>query len=181
MPEKELELNVNYTELVSDMRQEFLRRGFLKPVKPEVFLEEKLNVQMKILAERVSSRMVRDWDKLFPGVVRSNEILRRKVEEHLAEKKQEVLEQFKSELERKAKIRQVLGFMFRPAQLNLIMVLLVSGVFMYPACFLMFFSPSDANLLWGAVGAVFTALLDGIFFLMYLFARKKESRQLWSS
>ena len=81
------ELNVNYTELVSKMRQEFLRRGLLKPVKPETFLEEKLNAQMKILAERVSVRMGHDWDKLFPGVVRSEHALHLRVEEYLAEKK----------------------------------------------------------------------------------------------
>ena len=150
------ELNVNYTELVSKMRQEFLRRGLLKPVKPETFLEEKLNAQMKILAERVSVRM--------------GHALHLRVEEYLAEKKQEVLEQFKTELMRKAKIRQVLGFVFRREQFNLLVAFVVSTMLL-PFSVYTLFQPSDFALYSGVALFVGTLLAD--LYLSFRYFRAK--------
>lgn len=159
MAGESIELTVDYDSLVSNMRQEFLRRGFLKPVRPEAFLEEKLNAQMRILAERVSARMTTDWDKLFPGVARSEYELRSRVDEHLAHKKQEVLEQFKRELARKAKIRQVLGFVFRREHFNLLLAFIVS-VMLLPFSIYTLFQPSDFALHSGVALFVGTILVD---------------------
>jgi hypothetical protein len=172
------ELQVDYKELVSGMRREFLGRGLLRPVKMETFLETKLDAQMMILSENLRGHLKMDWANLFPGVEYSEANLCRKVENYLADKKREALEKFKAELARKEKVRQWLGFIFKPDQLNFFVVILISIFFLYPSFLVMFFSPSDSKLFLGMIGILVTAIADIGFFLKYFFSKRKEEKNL---
>ncbi len=151
------ELDLDYRPFVREMQESLQRQGLMQPVNLTRFVE-KLDFQIDVHREVYINELRQNWDREFPGLAFSEELLEQEADKLLAKARSHALIRFQqavvAEVKKEKKYKILHGWIFRKWDLWFITAILVSFFLTMPFFLHMFFAPSDLKLAGGGIGIV---------------------------
>ena len=161
---------IDLLDLVDDMRGDLQKSGLMQPIprqKFEIAIAHEIEITRSVSLKHFKNK----WDRFFPGVEFSEELLQQKLDETIARWKDEAYLRFEELAKKDANVRVMKTFIFTGKKQFFrrwdvrLLVASAATVFTFPLWFSQIFAPSDWQLSLGTWGLIANLGLLGFLFV----------------
>jgi hypothetical protein len=165
---------VDYRPFVVDIQKSLMRQGLMQPLSLSRF-ERMLDTEVQVHKEVFTEELRNNWEKDFPGVPFSEDLLQKEVGNGLALAKKKAVEGFRSELMKNEvqhrRFKIIFGWVFRKWDAWLVATFFLSLCVTFPTFLKLTFAQSDLGFYSGILGLLIN--LSAVAYVAYKAEKEK--------